>query len=176
MVSTIISECVGAEKAFGKLVGAFPRDFEKVWDSRHTTEKLLALTSRIGCVELTNSAAKGALKNGMPLRQMSFEKALDLLGGIDVTVRVNGKIVGIDITTDAEIYMEKRSKLLFRWNEGRKKLLKSLKFSHVVIIVWKVKSWAQLSEAKKGELAEALLIHIEEQEGKGSFCSKLILE
>ena len=112
----------------------------------------------------------------MPLRQMSFEKALDLLGGIDVTVRVNGKIVGIDITTDAEIYMEKRSKLLFRWNEGRKKLLKSLKFSHVVIIVWKVKSWAQLSEAKKGELAEALLIHIEEQEGKGSFCSKLILE
>lgn len=175
MVGTITSTAVGAEKAFGKLVGAFPRDFQTVWDSRHTTEKLLALASRIGCIELTNSAAKGALKNGVPLRQMSFEKALDLLGGIDVTIKVDGNIIGIDITVDQETYLEKRSKLLFRWDEGRKKLLKALKFHHVVVVVWQVDSWSELTESQKGELAEALLIHIEEQAGD-SFCSKLIME
>lgn len=175
MVSSIVSKSVGAEKAFGKLVGAFPRDFQSVWHSGHTTERLLNLTSRIGCEKLINSVAKGATFDGLSLRQLSFEKALDLLGGIDITVRVDGKIIGIDITRDEGSYIEKRRNLLFRWDEGRKKLLKSLKFHHVVVVIWKVESWAELSESKKGELAEQLLIHLEEQDGQ-SFCSKLILE
>lgn len=175
MVSSIISTAVGAEKAFSKLVGAFPRDFQSVWHSGHTTERLLSLCSKLGCEKLMASAAKGANHEGMSLRNLSFEKALDLLGGIDITFKTDGKIIGIDITVDEEVYMEKRSKLLFRWDEGRKKLLKSLKFHHVVVVVWKVNSWSELTESQKGELAEQLLIHIEEQTGD-SFCSKLILE
>jgi hypothetical protein len=175
MVSSIISECVGAEKAFGKLVGTFPQDFQSVWDSRHTTEKLLNLASKLGCAELINSAAKGALKNGVPLHQMSFEKTLDLLGGIDITVKIDGKIIGIDVTLDEETYIEKRSKLLFRWNEGRKKVLKALRYHHVIVVVWKVDSWSELTQSQKGELAEQILIHLEEQDGK-SYCSKLVLE
>lgn len=178
MVLSVASKCVGAEKAFQKLVNSFPRDFQTVWDSRHTTPKLLALASRVGCEELINAVAKGATAEGegLSLRQMSFEKALDKLGGVDVTIKVDNKVIGIDITTDDGAYIEKRRKLLFKWNEGRKKLLKALKFHHVIVVVWEVNSWSELTESQKGELAEALLIHIENQEGKDSFCSQLILE
>lgn len=177
MVLSVASKCVGAEKAFQKLVKTFPRDFQTVWDSRHTTPKLLALASKVGCEELVNSVAKGATAEGegLSLRQMSFEKALDKLGGVDITIKVDGKIIGIDVTTDDGAYIEKRRKLLFKWNEGRKKLLKALKFYHIVVVVWEVESWAELNEAKKGELAEQLLIHLEEQTGD-SFCSQLVLE
>jgi hypothetical protein len=175
MVGTIASTSIGAEKAVSKLVGSFPRDFQTVWHSGHTTEKLLSLASKIGCQKLLSSVAKGATFGDISLRQLSFEKALDLLGGVDITIKVDGNIIGIDVTCDEGSYIEKRRNLLFRWDEGRKKLLQTLKFHHVVVIVWQVNSWAELSEAKKGELAEQLLIHLEEQDGK-SFCSKLIME
>lgn len=175
MVSSIISTAIGAEKAFQKLVGAFPRDFQSVWHSGHTTERLLSLCSKLGCEKLMASAAKGANHEGVSLRNLSFEKALDLLGGVDVTFRVNSKIIGVDITVDEATYIDKRRKLLFWWDEGRKKLLKGLKFHHVVVIIWKVDSWSELTESQKGELAEQILIHLEEQDGQ-SFCSKLVLE
>jgi hypothetical protein len=66
-------------------------------------------------------------------------------------------------------------KILFRWNEGRKKVLKALRYHHVIVVVWKVDSWSELTQSQKGELAEQILIHLEEQDGK-SYCSKLVLE
>lgn len=175
MVGTIASKSVGAEKAFSKLVGSFPRNFGKVWDSKHTTERLLTLASRIGCEELINCVAKGVLNDGLSLRQLPFEKALDQLGGVDITIKVDGKIIGVDITLDEESYVEKRRNLLFRWKEGRKKLLQAMKFHHVIVVVWKVDSWVNLTESQKGELAEEILIHLEENQDK-SFCSQLILK
>lgn len=164
----------GAERAFKLLCSAFPRDFVPGWNGNQTTERLLTLASELGCVKLLNSVAKGAQESGLSLRKLGFEKALDLLGGVDATYRINGELIGIDITLDYAQVSKKENKLLNAWQGQRQKLLKALGYKHVIILVWDVKSWVELSDVERGQLAEELLIHIEERP-PNTFCSELVL-
>lgn len=164
----------GAEKAFKLLCGKFPRDFAKAWSGEETTEWLLSLASQTGCLKLLNAVAKGALSEGISLRKLSFERALDLLGGVDASYRINGELIGVDITLDYSQVGKKENKLLNAWSGQRQALLKALGYKHVIIVVWDVKSWMELSDNERGQLAEELLIHIEDRNPK-SFCSELVL-
>jgi len=164
----------GAEHAFKLLCAAFPCDFVPGWNGEFTTEALLQLASKNGCVKLLNAVAKGALESGISLRKIGFEKALDLLGGVDASYKVNGKLIGVDVTLDYSQVTKKENKLLNAWQGQRQKLLKALGYSHIVILVWDVKSWVELTDVERGQLAEELLIHIEDRP-PNSFCSELVL-
>ncbi|MFM6397342.1 MAG: hypothetical protein ACKPFF_11745 [Planktothrix sp.] len=164
----------GSEKAFKLLVGKFPRDFQKAFKGTETIESLLELASQQGCQKLMAGVAKGASTQGISLRKLSFERGVDLMGGVDVSCRVNGELIGFDITLDYSQVSKKEEKVLHGWNGQRQKLLKALGYSHVVIITWDVKSWVELTDQERGELAETLLIHIEDRP-PNSFCSDLVL-
>lgn len=175
----ISTRACGAEVGFISLVSMFERDFVPAWVNKNkTTEWLLNKASQLGCQLLLNATAKGATYNGISLRQCSFHKALDLLGGVDASFIIEGKLIGFDITLDVDGLIEKERKLTKAWEGQRQKLLQALGYEHVVLVVWKPrKSLVNMSSLEKGELVEKLLIHLEKQQQRKmkKFCSKFLM-
>jgi len=174
----IASKSIGAEKGFVNLLSMFERDFVPAWTGKETTDWLLNKASRLGCQLLLNTVAKGVASEGLSLRQCSFHKALDILGGVDISFRVNDKLIGFDITLDIDGLNEKERKLTKAWEGQRQKLLQALGYDHVVLVVWKPrKSLINMTSLEKGELVEKLLNHLEKQNERRvkKFCSKFLM-
>lgn len=175
----ISAQACGAEVGFTSLLSMFERDFVPAWaNKKKTTDWLLNKASQLGCKLLLNATAKGAASEGISLRQCSFHKALDLLGGVDASFIIDGKLIGFDITLDIDGLTEKERKLTKAWEGQRQKLLEALGYEHIVLVVWKPrKSLINMSPLEKGELVEKLLIHLEKQEQRKNkkFCSKFLM-